>query len=244
MRALSVPELLCVWESGLNQAPVDRALSLLQAASPDTPWDALAALSIGRRDARLLTLREWTFGPGFSSLAVCPRCGDQVEISFDVSSVRVNPEPEPLPGVEMTFADFELQVRPPNSMDLAAIADESGVGERRRRLFERCLVAARRAGQPAAAHDLPDETIDAAAARLADADPQADVQLRISCPYCGNAWQAVFDIVTFFWSEINAWACRILREVHVLASAYGWSEEDILGLTPARRQFYLGLVEG
>ena len=56
-------------------------------------------------------------------------------------------------------------------------------------------------------------------------------------------WRAVFDIVTFFWSEIEAWACRILREVHILASAYGWCERDILALTSARRQFYLEMVQ-
>jgi hypothetical protein len=27
--------------------------------------------------------------------------------------------------------------------------------------------------------------------------------------------------------------------VHALASVYGWSEKEILSLSPARRQFYL-----
>jgi hypothetical protein len=27
--------------------------------------------------------------------------------------------------------------------------------------------------------------------------------------------------------------------VHLLASAYGWSEGDILSMSPVRRQFYL-----
>jgi hypothetical protein len=50
--------------------------------------------------------------------------------------------------------------------------------------------------------------------------------------------------VAFFWKEINHWANRILREVHLLASTYGWSEADILALTPTRRQWYLALVDG
>jgi hypothetical protein len=117
------------------------------------------------------------------------------------------------------------------------------VDRRRRLLFERCLITARRDGLPATARELPDATIDAAAERLLDADPQADVQLNMSCPFCGNGWRAVFDIVTFFWTEIEVWACRVLREVHILASAYGWSERDILALTPVRRQFYLEMVQ-
>ena len=77
---------------------------------------------------------------------------------------------------------------------------------------------------------------------MAQADPQADVQLALSCPACSHQWQSVFDIVSFFWSEMNAWAYRILREVHILASAYGWREADILAMSPYRRQLYLKMV--
>lgn len=242
MRALSVPELLGVWESGLAQGPVDRALILLAAACPDTPRDTLATLSIGRRDASLLTLREWTFGPSLSSVVVCPQCRQKVELSFDVSAVRPDAALEPPPEIAVAVADYELQVRPPNSADVAAIASEPGTDRKRRLLFERCLISARRNGLPAPSGELPAETMDAVAERLAEADPQADVQIDIACPFCGNGWRAVFDIVTFFWSEIEAWACRIIREVHILASAYGWSERDILALSPVRRQFYLEMA--
>ncbi len=74
------------------------------------------------------------------------------------------------------------------------------------------------------------------------ADPQADVQLNLSCPSCNHNWQMVFDIVSFFWSEIHTWAQQMLREVHILASAYGWYEADILVMSPSRRQFYLQMV--
>jgi hypothetical protein len=242
VRALLVPELLGVWESGLAQGPTDRVLNLLAAACPDTPRDAVALLSIGKRDARLLTLREWTFGPSMSGIAACPRCSEKVELSFDIACVRVPPSPEPSPELTMVVADYELQVRPPNSADVTAIANVPDVNQKRRLLFERCLIAARRDGLPATAAELPDKTIDAVAAGLAQADPQADVQVAISCSSCANSWQAAFDIVTFFWDEIEAWAWSVLREVHILASAYGWSERDILALSAVRRQFYLEMV--
>ena len=84
--------------------------------------------------------------------------------------------------------------------------------------------------------------MDRVAEAMAQVDSQADVQLDLVCPSCGHQWQATFDIVSFFWSEINAWAYRVLHEVHTLASAYGWREADILALDPGRRQFYLQLV--
>jgi hypothetical protein len=51
-------------------------------------------------------------------------------------------------------------------------------------------------------------------------------------------------VVAYFWSEINAWAYRLLGEVHSLASAYGWREEDILAMSPWRRHVYLEMVGG
>jgi hypothetical protein len=77
---------------------------------------------------------------------------------------------------------------------------------------------------------------------MAEADPQANVQLAITCPVCSKHWQAGFDIVSFFWNEIDAWAHRLLQEVHTLASAYGWREADILAMSPWRRQCYLAMI--
>src|SRR3712207_8173915 len=45
--------------------------------------------SVGRRDARLLTLREWTFGPRLVSLASCPLCAERLETAFDAAEIRV-----------------------------------------------------------------------------------------------------------------------------------------------------------
>ena len=73
--ALTAADLLNVWERGLTQSPVQRALALL-AACADTPVDTLAQLSIGQRDARLLTLREWAFGSQIVGVASCPGCGE------------------------------------------------------------------------------------------------------------------------------------------------------------------------
>jgi hypothetical protein len=41
---------------------------------------------------------------------------------------------------------------------------------------------------------------------------------------------------------MEARAKRLLAEVHLIASAYGWSEAEILGLSRARRDFYLDMV--
>ena len=77
---------------------------------------------------------------------------------------------------------------------------------------------------------------------IAAADPLAEIALELACPDCAATWSAPFDIVRFLWSEVDAWAARTLDEVHVLASHYGWSEAEILALSPQRRQHYRDLI--
>jgi len=249
MRSLSAAELLTVWERGLTQTPVQRALILLAAACGDTPASALMQLSIGQRDARLLTLREWAFGSRIDGIASCPACGERLELAFDLSEIRASPN---LPAISaaheeaepfaLSVADYVVCFRLPNSGDLFAIAGRDDVAAVRQQLFERCLLSAQRDGAEVSAADLPDDVVAATAARMAEADPQAEVRIAMTCPACIQQWQATFDIISYFWQEIDDWAKRILREVHTLASAYGWREADILALSPRRRQFYLEMV--
>lgn len=242
MRALSTPELLNIWERGLFQSPIQQALMLLSAACSDTQPDALAKLSIGQRDARLLTLREWTFGSQLVGLVTCPSCNERLELTFSTADLRVMSEAEPMETLSLNVAGYELCFRLPNSLDLAAVANHKDLVAAQQLLLERCLSTAQHNGEPISVDQLPADVVNAIVERVARADPQGDVQLALSCPQCSYQWQVSFDIVSFFWSEINAWAHRILKEVHNLASAYGWREADILALSPWRRQYYLELV--
>ncbi len=251
MRTLSPLELLWIWEQGLAQQPVQRALMLLGAAYPEKTSEELAKLSIGQRDALLLTLREWMFGPQLASVATCPNCSDRLELNFNVSDIRVAPIVKPAEEFSLSIADYEMRFRLPNSLDLAALPaagsanselDEVAIAQEI--LLERCLLAIAFQGEAQSLAQLPHEVKQKVIEQMALADPQADVQLNLSCPSCRQQWQTTFDIVSFFWSEINAWAYRRLREIHALASAYGWRESDILALSPQRRQLYLEMVGG
>jgi hypothetical protein len=242
MRALSASEWLAVWECGQAQPWPERALGMLAAACPELPLETLAGLSIGQRDAWLLTLREWTFGPHLAGLAVCPRCGERLELACNVADIRVPLAEEPENTLSLQVAGYEVSFRLPTSLDLIAIAASAAAAAPHQQLLERCLLAVRQHGTEQASVPLPLEVEQVVVARMAQADPQADIQLALSCPGCGHHWQALFDIVSFFWNEINAWAGRLLRDIHTLASAYGWREADILALSPWRRQAYLEMV--
>jgi hypothetical protein len=241
MRALSASELLDAWEQGLAQPPARRALTLLAAACPDTPADTLTELSVGQRDACLLTLREWTFGPQLAGLATCPGCGERLELSFGVADVRVNSETA-AETLSLAVDGYQVRFRLPNSLDLATVAGHEDITAARQALLTQCVLAVHEEDEERPADQLPANVVEAVVDRMAQADPQANVQLDLSCPSCDQRWQAAFDIARFFWNEVDAWAQRVLREVHVLASTYGWREADILALSPWRRQFYLEMI--
>jgi hypothetical protein len=246
MRPLSVRELLDVWERGLVQSGLERALLLLAAGTGEGA-DVLAQLSLGQRDARLLTLRELTFGPQLLSVSACPACGERMEATFNVADLRALAESEApdreTPEVfQLQVNGYEIRFRLPNSLDQAALASCLDVATARDLLLGRCLLTALHEGAEESAAKLPPDVLDLIAQRMEEADPQADIQLKLSCHACAHPWQEAFDIGSFFWRELEAWANRLLIEVHTLAKAYGWSENDILSLSAARRQFYLNLV--
>ena len=242
MRALSASELLTAWERGLGQRLMDRALTLLAATDPHSPRDALAKLSIGRRDAGLLSLREEIFGPRLTALADCPRCRERLELSFQAADIRNSSNVAAPEELSVRVEDWQVVFRLPNSDDLLAVSDCRDANTGRALLLRRCILAIEKNGEARALDDVPAKVIDVTVQKMGEADSLGDVHLALSCPVCSYEWQAPFDIASFLWTEINAWAHRTLQDVDELARAYGWREADILALSPLRRQVYLEMI--
>jgi uncharacterized protein (UPF0212 family) len=244
MRTPSHLDLLEWWDLVQTQPIHRRGLALLAAAYPETSRDTLARLPIGERDALLLTLREATFGGAIAALTDCPHCGEHLELDFKTSDVRMESGTGLRDEETVDAEGYQIRLRLPNSLDLAALVPGEDLGLARSSVVHRCIGAVNRQGELVPAADLSAIVIQAAVERLAQADPQADVLLAVDCPQCQHHWEALFDIVSFFWAELNARAQYVLREVHELARAYGWGEADILAMSPGRKQFYLDLVAG
>ncbi len=79
---------------------------------------------------------------------------------------------------------------------------------------------------------------------LVTSDAHAGAAMADYKPYLHARWDAGCHKATQLWREIHAWAKRQLDEVHTLASAYGWSEADILAMSASRRRRYVSLVAG
>lgn len=243
MYALSGQEILRIWEIGLGQSPAERALTILGTAFPELSREELHALSVGQRDARLLTVREYTFGSQFASFAECQGCQETLEFTLALADLRITQENEFTGQLyQVTAEEYEMHFRLPSSLDLLTISSCREVGVAREMLIWRCVAMVNQNGVEVTVDALPEAAITALAEQMVERDPQAELQLDLCCPTCGYRWSVMFDIVSFIWIEICVQARRLMREVHTLARAYRWREVDILSLGTARRQCYLEMV--
>ena len=234
--------LLALWETSCREDGVGQALALLQAAHPHAHRADLAALPIGQRDRDLLELHERLFGSSVECLADCDRCGSRMEAAFDCSEIRL-PETKGEP-FKVCLRRTEIEARLPDSRDLAAVEGMRDEAAAWRALVERCILAVRRGGKTVPSRQLSDALLEAVDAAAADADPQADIVLSLTCPECGAQAELPFDIARQTWAKLDHWGRAMTAAIDVIASRYGWSEAEILALGAHRRQRYLDLIAG
>ena len=149
--------------------------------------------------------------------ADCPACGERARGRRSTSprsrprSTRT-PTPvdrRPLPGAP-SAADDRRPRRP--------------CADRRRRAAARPalvrVAVARVSDDPARPRRSTAERgeLDAVRRRSPTAHDGIDVEPGAACDACGHEWVAPFDIGAFLVREVDAWAERLLREVHVLAA--------------------------
>ena len=242
MRALSSAEVLKVWDEGDARHDVDRALVLLRFGLPERDPAWLSRLPIGRRDGFLLHLRRATFGGRIVFVVLCPHCGEKLEDEASVDELLLSdPYIDPPESFRTTNGAWELTYRLVDSRDLAEVAElEDGAAARS--LARRCLLSARRAGEEVGGDQLDEAALVALAASVAEADPQSEIEFGMNCPACRHAWPLTLDIAGLFWNEVVNRAKLVLRDVAALAARYGWSEHEILSMSPSRRAFYLEQV--
>jgi hypothetical protein len=232
MIRLSGLDVLAVWEEGAGAPAVARAVAV--AARTASHPEAVCGWSIGRRDAVLLDVHAAVFGGAIELVTSCPACDEALELTVAVDDMR---SPHGDAGAEHELVDevsgVHIVFRLPSSADLLAVATIDDIAAARQALAERCVV-----GDAA----LPESAVAALAARVAELDPQADIQLALVCAECGHRWTVPFDIADHVWRRIDTRARTLVAEVAALAGAFGWSETEILGLPASRRRLYLDLV--
>ena len=202
--------------------------------------EVLRRLCAGDRDALALHLHMLMFGDGIEATLSCPGCGELMDVELSASALLLPPFGRP--GVEesVRIGHRDVMIRRPTGGDLEAVA---GIAARDpdaavASLLEACVRHIDGEPVPLA----PDER-DAVADALARLDPQADLQIELTCPACHRDASVPFDPSGFLLQELDRLARDLYIEVHALALHYHWSERDILGMPDRKRRLYIDLLE-
>jgi hypothetical protein len=224
--------LIAAWERGSGERPLGRALALL-AASTGRPDDEAEALDVGSRDVLLAGLLARMAGGQVWASADCGGCGSPLDVPVDIGTVAGLPAYEPGDVFETCVDGSTVSFRLPTTLDLAALAG-CGPAEARRLLLDRCVGWTR--------GTMPETVADAVEAAMESVAPAGAVEVAIRCGQCGALTAAALDVPVLLWAEVEAQAVRLLHDVHALAGRYGWTEAEVLALSPRRRAAYLDLA--
>ncbi len=215
--------------------PARAALELLaRIAEPldGEPGD-WASLAVTDFEALLLALRRDLFGARVRSDFLCPEagCGERVELEFSLTDYLAAVQPRRPRGVAAAserpgwWRVGDLAFRLPSAQDqIMAQASQDGA----RLLAERCL-------DPPTAPAALRARAERAMAAMA---PEVSGPIGGQCPGCGASLNVLFHAPSFVMGEMRRAFGLLAEEVDLIASAYRWSETEILALPRVRRQAY------
>jgi hypothetical protein len=211
---------------------------LARVASSDGGPIQWEGLTITDLETCLLELRRLLFGDVIRAEAVCPAaaCGAKIDVSFRVSEYVAHHSPREVRDANARQTDgwyslsaSEVAFRLPLAGDRIAVA---AAAHPDRALSARCL-------RPA---ELPPRILGRVVRVMQTMAPAMADVVQGRCPECDATVEMWFDPQEFTLRELHDEAAHIFDEVHLLASRYHWSEEEILAMSGRRRLRYVELI--
>lgn len=207
--------------------------------------DEIAALPVHDRDLALVVLRRLTHGDQLTVELACTECDARHDVMVDLD--RLSRPPDPPRELEIDAGGHRVKVRLPTAGDQAIVVeqDDGDPVSRRARLLALALIAIDDRRGPFELADviaLNRDLRDVIEAAVEDAIPDIDLALTAVCPACEAAIEAPVQLAQIVLAELRERSRHLLREVHVIAREYHWSERHILALPVTRRRAYLALI--
>lgn len=243
LRALDGTTELAVAEAAAASRSRPEAVTAIIAALFETidgrpaTTELARALPSGTREW-LLQWSAYRLNPGTRWFeAECVHCGAPYDLALDLS----HPVYRGAAGaptevtVETSLGTRSFAV--PTGAHEEQLAETSNAGDPRRVFAALCGLSEAAAGDASQfdEHDLQliDEALEAASPDAADA-------ISATCPDCGRSTESRIDPLLFAFPDES----RILRDIHVIAGAYGWPPDAILRLSARHRAFHAGMIAG
>jgi hypothetical protein len=196
-----------------------------------------ASLPSADRDRLLACIYRNTYGPCISGTFTCASCDKVFDLDFDLTELQASLLPATATAPVKANGHLAFALADQRCFRLPTGEDELAVwhlppDEALAELLQRCVLK----GDPSADPQAVQAGMKAAA-------PLIDVDLNGKCPECGHHQAIHFDIQDYLLSALKTEKPRLIREIHRLATTYGWTLSEILNLPRSHRKAYVKLIE-
>lgn len=164
-------------------------------------------------------------------------CRELMEIELDLADFGQIDEPTTLSC--QPEPDTELQLRLPNGCDQLYWLRNSAAADNWFAKMATTLVTGINGEAPPEDWQVPEAWLDLIGAELEQHDTLMILEIDTRCPVCRQDMQIDLDIEEKFLALLAEEQKRLLHQIHQLASAYHWSEADIVALSRQRLHYYL-----
>jgi len=213
-------------------------------------YETVRRLSVGDREKLLLALHATTFGKAVETAAHCPTCHELFELPLDLTTLLKTsfdeiPQSERVVNARINGRKVAVRIRVANGIDQELTAREAQVNidGAVRKLLCRCIVEMTdETGRALDVEAVVDDLRVAIEDVWAELDPAAVTIETVVCPGCGQSVSVEVDAFSLIAGELR-YTRAISEDVHRLAAAYHWSEDQILRLPIKRRRRYLALID-
>ena len=165
--------------------------------------------------------------------ATCVSCEQPFDFPARLADAPRKRAGAAFPVVEVPTSLGPRRFEVPNGLHEEAAARRRG--DPRRVLAGLCGLAD---GAESEAERLTETDLDRIEAMLDDAAPDVADTVTTACPECGASTEVALDPLGWAFPRPDG----LIRDTHLIARAYGWSEEAILALPRGRRRAYAEMI--
>ena len=212
-------------------------------------------LPVADRQYLMLQIRRMTLGDTVRGSILCPlpECGAKMDFDFLLSEIPVTAATVKGPLYRMalsgeTASDGRpktIVFRTPTGEDQEALGDLLARDEHAaaRALLVRCIrqIDDRASNEEEVAGLSPGECLEIEQ-KIESVGPRVDLEFEMTCAECGRAFEAPFDLQSFFLNELQTIPKLLYHEVHLLAWHYHWSEREIMAMPRVKRRMYIEIL--
>jgi len=194
--------------------------------------------SLKERLQALLMITMHSYGSELLLQVPCSNssCGENIELPLDLKRFAQASDDN---QVSLEIDDQQIMLRLPNGSDQLQWVQmpELSPGAIASR-----LVVSIDGQQPDHDWQMPSHWIDQLGQSLEQKDELMTLQIQSQCPACDHSFDCDLDLEAQLLSGLARTQQTLLRNIHLIASVYHWSEAEIMKLTPSRRQTYLAYI--